>query len=179
MKKIIFVALLATLFTTQTDAQVKAVIKKNVETAREPKTKRGYNYILFDTVKDMDRIHSEYESKVQDVWDKKYDLDYSEAKSYLETEGEKVQAELDSLFIDLKDIPVYKGAENYQKSTLDYILVMKQKMASLAKLGVIGANAELPRSEYNEAATEYDDVCKLADQKRNEVRQEKSVYERS
>lgn len=179
MRKIIFVALLATLFTTQTDAQVKAVIKKNIETVREPKTKRGYNYILFDTVKDIDRIYSEYESKVQQAWDNKYDLDYSEVKTYLETEGNKVQLELDSLSSDLKNIPVYKGADNYQKATFEYISVMKQKMASLTKLGVIGANVELPRNEYNEIATEYDNVCKLADQKRNEVRQEKSAYERS
>ena len=156
--------------TTVMNAQ--GVIKRVVENTNKGDSKRHYNYLLLDAVNYSDAVYSEYEKKVQDVWDKKISADLSK---------EKVEAfkEIDKYLDIVKATPIYKGGEEYQLGALTYINSVKAKIEALERLGILGDDPNADAIEYNNASIKFTDISNETIDLRNVLRDKKSTYEKT
>lgn len=150
----------------------KKIIKKNIERNRKIDNKRSYNYFLLDMVKDADAIYSEYEDLVQQVWDKKTE------KGMKGTSSLSIQ-KINALSNIITDVAVYKGGGDYQKAILIYLDAINENLKALEDFVVLGADTNVRADEYYKAGRLFDEKVNNKIEKRNLVRQEKSLYEKT
>ncbi|MBK5721717.1 hypothetical protein JGH11_12630 [Dysgonomonas sp. Marseille-P4677] len=172
MRTIFFVILLTCITVISYAQENKRVIKHNIERNKNIDTKIGYNYFMLEMVGDLDVIYTEYEELVQSVWDKKINLD-------LKNSSAASIKKIDALRKAIIEMPVYKGGDDYQKSVLIYSDVVKKKITTLEKYGVLGADPNSDTREYSEAKIAFDEVTNLEIEKRNAVRRMKDAYEKT
>lgn len=172
MRTIFFVISLTCITGMSYAQDAKAVIKHNVERNKNIDTKVGYNHFLVDMVTGLDFIYTEYEELVQQVWDKKSNLD-------LRNSSIASLKRIDALRKTIIDMPVYKGGDDYQKSVLIYADVIKKKINTLEKYGVLGANPNSDTAEYYAAKRNFDEITNLEIEKRNAVKRMKGAYEKT
>ncbi|MDR2950412.1 MAG: hypothetical protein LBV71_14565 [Prevotella sp.] len=170
MRKYLFIVLAMLSVTTVMNAQ--NVVKRVVENTNKGDSKKHYNYLLLDAVNYSDAVYSEYEKKVQDVWDKKISADLRKGK----TEAFK---EIDKYLDIVKTTPIYKGGEEYQLAVLTYINSVKAKVEALENLGILGDDPNADAIEYNNASIKFTDVSNQTIDLRNIVRDKKSTYEKT
>lgn len=150
----------------------KKIIKQNIERNRKIDNKRSYNYFLLDMVKDADAIYSEYEDLVQQVWDKKIEKDMKNTSSL---SIQKVNA----LSNIITDVAVYKGGEDYQKAVFTYLDAINENLKALEDYVVLDADTNVRADEYYKAEGLFEEKVNNKIEKRNLVRQEKSLYEKT
>ena len=150
----------------------KKIIKKNIERNRKIDNKRSYNYFLLDMVKDADAIYSEYEDLVQQVWDKKIEKDMKNTSSL------SIQ-KINALSNIITDVAVYKGGGDYQKTVLTYLDAINENLKALEDYVVLGADTNVRADEYYKSGRLFDEKVNNKIEKRNLVRQEKSLYEKT
>ena len=150
-------------------AQEGGVSKRRVE--KSVKTKGGYNSFLLESIHSSDKIYSDYESKVQQVWN-------GESKENLEGSSKKPLRDLAEVQQSIKEIPVYKGGDDYQKAVSNYLNAVEKKINLLETLGVLGANPDTEAREYNNISRAFTDISNEAIDIRNAVRRVKRNFEK-
>lgn len=174
MKKIFLLSLITLCLTSTLSAQDSRtkVVSRFVEKNKKPNSKKEYNYMLLDAVKGVDDIYTEFETYVQSVWDKKEEMDsIGSATPYLKDVEEYRNV--------VANKPVYVGGNAYQVATLEYIDAVKEKIITLGKYGALGSNPNSDFDLYNKASIAFDQATNVAITKRNKLREEKSIYEKS
>lgn len=174
MRTIFFIvlSLLGTTVMGYSQKQDSKVSKQRIERNKNIDTKNGYNYFMLDVIKDVDIVYTEYEELVQRVWDKKVSPD-------LRNSSVAPLKEIDNIRVEIIEMPIFQGGLKYRNSVLDYIEAVKQKIRLLEKYGILGADANSDVLKYNDAGREFYEADNVATEKRNNVRKEKTAYEKT
>lgn len=151
-------------------AQDGRSFKQRVE--KSTKTKAGYNNFLLESVHNSDKIYSDYENTVQKVWD-------GDLKEDLRNSSRKPLRELAQVQQLVKEIAIYKGGEDYQKTVINYLNAVERKISLLETLGILGANPDSKAEEYNSVSRAFTDLSNEAIDIRNAVRRAKRDYEKN
>lgn len=153
--------------------ETKSEIRKKVVTINKNiATKVGYNYFLLDMVNDADAVFTEYEDIVQRVWDGKL-------QKNLTNSSREPLNKLDQMRWYVSEIKVYEGGNDYRDATHNYIDALEEKVKYLEKLGILGADPESDVTAYYDASRAYTEVVNRSIEKRNILRNKKSVFEKT
>lgn len=148
------------------------VVKKTVKKNFKLDTKTAYNYFLLDIVRDVDSVYSRYEGTVQDVWSGKNKID-------LKGSSNTAIKDADRIYRMVQETNIYQGGDEYQKAVLTYIEAVKEKIRLLEIYGILGADPESDAGEYDDAAIKFHEATNDAIDKRNKLREKKSLYEKT
>jgi hypothetical protein len=148
------------------------VSKQRIERNKNIETKSGYNYFMLDFIKDVDAVYTEYEELVQRVWDNEVNLD-------LHKTSVTPLKKINNIRAEIINMPIYRGGLEYRNAVLDYLEAVKQKIVVLEKFGILGADANSDIQLYYETSRKYQEADNVTIDKRNKVRRQKSIYERT
>ncbi len=146
--------------------------RQRIERNKNIQTKSGYNYFMLDVVKDVDVVYTEYEELIQRVWDNEVNLN-------LQKTSVTPLKEINNIRTEIVNMPIYHGGLEYRNSVLDYLEAVKQKIVVLEKFGILGADANSDIQLYYETSRKFQEADNVTIDKRNKVRRQKTIYERT
>ncbi|NDV77611.1 hypothetical protein [Dysgonomonas sp. 511] len=150
----------------KTERVTKKTTKRKAVTSRA-----SYTFYIMDKINEMDSIYSEYENAVQVVWSERLDhkILNKSAAPYLE--------QLTHIKELVSRQKPFADGEEYKQATLTYLEAVREKVETLEKMGVLGANANSDLNEYYDAYQAFNDATNKGIEARNHLRQVKYTYE--